>query len=429
MEKLLEASNSIAELSVELVEKDKELAAASVEAEEVLADVTMKAHDAEKIKGQVQGVKDKAQALVDLINADKEVAQEKLQAAEPALLAAEQALLTIKPSDIATVRKLAKPPHLIMRIMDCVMILFQNKLGKVVQDTDKPQFIKPSWSEALKLMTNANFLATLQNFPKDMMNEEITELMEAYFQSEDYTYDTAKKVCGDVAGLQSWTQAMSEFFVINKEVLPLKANLFIQEQKLDGAMIELGEAQAELDEKQAELDAVKAIYDAAMSKKQQLIDDAEMCKRRMTAATTLINGLSGEKVRWTEESLEFKTMIKRLVGDALISVAFLCYAGPFNQRYRNLLFESWRNDLRKNDIPFKEDLDIIGFLTTQAQIGEWNLQGLPNDELSIQNGIICTKASRYPLIVDPQGQGKKWIKKKEKENHLVITNLGHKHFR
>uniref|UniRef100_A0A8C4H121 Dynein, axonemal, heavy chain 5 n=1 Tax=Dicentrarchus labrax TaxID=13489 RepID=A0A8C4H121_DICLA len=386
LQKLKEASESVAALSKELEVKEKELQVANDKADMVLKEVTVKAQAAERVKVEVQKVKDKAQAIVDSISADKAIAEEKLEAARPALQEAEAALQTIKPSDIATVRTLGRPPHLIMRIMDCVLLLFQRRVNTVKIDPEK-NCNTPSWQESLKLMTAGNFLGSLQQFPKDTINEEMVELLQPYFDMPDYNIETAKRVCGNVAGLASWTKAMASFFSINKEVLPLKANLAVQQNRLAIANVDLQKAQAELDAKQAELDVVQAEYEKAMMEKQQ-----HLCNL--------------------------------VPGDVLLATAFLSYSGPFNQEFRNLLLSDWQRELKQPGICLNKhhDRNLTSDLSSI-------LQGLPNDDLSIQNGIIVTKAARFPLLVDPQTQGKIWIKNKEARNELQITSLNHKYFK
>ncbi|XP_044272703.1 dynein axonemal heavy chain 8 [Tribolium madens] len=426
--KLVEAQQNVDELKKELIIKEQEMKVATDAAEKVLEEVLAASEITNKIKEEATIVKDKAEKLVAIISVDQQEAESKLMAAKPALDAAEAALLTIKAADIATVRKLGKPPYLITLIMDCVLIYFKRKLEPVKADPEKG-FLISSWTESLKVMADTKFLNKLQEYPKDTINAEIVDLLQPYFGFPLYTYENAKTACGNVAGLISWTIAMAAFFEVNREVLPLKANLAIQQAKLDRAQAELASAMELLAEKEEEVRQCQIQYEEAMKHKQEVFDDAMKVKNKMDSATALIDGLAGERVRWTEQLAQFKAETDRLIGDVVLLVGFLSYSGPFNQEYRTNMQKFLLEAVLKRKIPVTMSLNIIDSLTDTATIGEWNLQGLPTDELSIQNGIIVTSASRFPLLIDPQSQGKYWIKAKEKENHLLVTSLNHKYFR
>lgn len=250
-----------------------------------------------------------------------------------------------------------------------------------------------------------------------------------YVIRRNYTYEAAKVACGNVAGLLKWTVAMTKYYEVNKDVLPLKANLAVQQAKYDKATAELQGAQNQFEAKEAELAEVMKVFNDAMSKKNLVLEDARQCKEKMDAATALIEGLADEKIRWTDQLSQFKSETERLVGDVIFLTGFLSYVGPFNQEFRSNFQRLWINEITRKGIPVSASINVIDSLTDMATIGEWNIRGLPNDELSIQNGIIVTKASRFPLLIDPQTQGKTWINQMERENGLTVTSLNHKYFR
>lgn len=64
-------------------------------------------------------------------------------------------------------------------------------------------------------------------------------------------------------------------------------------------------------------------------------------------------------------------------------------------------------------IPTDPDFNFCSFMADPTKVREWNIQGLPSDNFSTENGCIVTRGRRWPLMVDPQGQAIKWIKNME----------------
>lgn len=124
----------------------------------------------------------------------------------------------------------------------------------------------------------------------------------------------------------------------------------------------------------------------------------------------------------------------------------VAYLGPFTVDYRQRLITGWNIYCDQLGIFCSKNFSLIDTLGEPVVIRAWNISGLPVDAYSIENGIIATKARRWPLMIDPQGyyfimcslsfhiliyligQANKWVKNMEKENRLQVIKLTDKKY-
>ena len=172
-------------------------------------------------------------------------------------------------------------------------------------------------------------------------------------------------------------------------------------------------------------------YQKAIDEKVRCQEEADATNKTISLANRLVGGLSSEKVRWASGVQQFQEQAKMLPGDVLIIAGFISYFGCFTKQYRVELFErKWLPYLSKlpEKVPLSLDhagANIIALLADDALIGQWNNEGLPADQMSTENGTILTNSVKWPLIIDPQLQGIKWIKNKYADN-LTVLRLGKK---
>uniref|UniRef100_A0A7S1PHU2 AAA+ ATPase domain-containing protein n=1 Tax=Percolomonas cosmopolitus TaxID=63605 RepID=A0A7S1PHU2_9EUKA len=429
---LQRAAEDVEELKLKLADKEARLSNAQKETAEMLENISHQTEEAQKRKDDVEVIRNKLLKDKEVIMKGKAEAETELNKAKPALDKAVQALSSITSKDIAFIRNLANPPFLVKLVLDGVLLLRLFPINKVHTMTDKNgiKVIKDSWDKSKRMMNQPGFLRALLSFEKDSINDETIELLQPYLEHPSFNPVKTKEVSEAAAGLCTWINAMETYTVVAKDVKPKMARLRESENKLAVASAKLQAKEDELANVEGALNEVRAKFDAAIKKKEDLEQDAIETRRFMEQANNLIDALGGERGRWTKESTEFQNRIDRLVGDCALACAFISYCGPFNSEFRNVLLnEYFYRDCVKRSIPVTKNLKVTNLLTDESQIGEWSLQGLPSDEHSIQNAIMLTRSSKWSLLVDPQGQGSAWLKKRELEsNNLVVVRMSENRF-
>jgi len=356
--------------------------------------------------------KEKASAEVIAANASeiKVDCEAGLAEAIPALEAAVKALSTLKKSDIDECKNMKAPPAGVKLTMEAVCVMKEIAPVKVAAPDGKGK-VDDFWDPAKKMMNDSKFLDSLVSYDKDNIKPEIMKkIRDKYMENEGFTPEMVKKASQAAAGLCMWVRAMETYDRVAKDVAPKRAKLAAAEAEYAEVSALLETKLVELKKVEDKLAALQATFDETTEKKEKLEAQSIDCANKLERAEKLISGLGGEKDRWTEASNKLGVTYTNITGDVLIGSGVVSYMGPFVSTFRDSQVADWILKCNDMKVPCSPKFELINVLGDQVKIRQWNIDGLPKDAFSTDNGIITDAARRWPLMIDPQMQANKWIK-------------------
>ncbi|XP_047688045.1 dynein axonemal heavy chain 2 isoform X1 [Prionailurus viverrinus] len=407
--KIDETREKVEVMSLELEEAKKKVAEFQKQCEEYLviivqqkreADEQQKAVTANSEKIAIEEVK--CQALAD--NAQKD-----LEEALPALEEAMRALESLNKKDIGEIKSYGRPPAQVEMVMQAVMILRGNE---------------PTWAEAKRQLGEQNFIKSLIHFDKDNISDKVLKKIGAYCAQPDFQPDIIGRVSLAAKSLCMWVRAMELYGRLYRVVEPKRVRMNVALAQLQEKQAALAEAQEKLREVAEKLEMLKKQYDEKLAQKEELRKKSEDMEMKLERAGLLVSGLASEKARWEETVKGLEEDLGYLVGDCLLAAAFLSYMGPFLTNYRDeIVTQIWIRKIWELEVPCSPRFTFDNFLSNPTKVRDWNIQGLPSDAFSTENGIIVTRGNRWALMIDPQAQALKWIKNMEGNQGLQIIDL------
>ncbi|NXP60283.1 DYH17 protein, partial [Chloropsis cyanopogon] len=420
--KLRSTASQVDDLKAMLAVQEIELKQKNEDTDKLIHVVGVETEKVSKEKAIADEEELKVEAINKMVAEKQRACASDLAEAEVVLSAAREALDTLNKYNLTELKSFGAPPPEVVNVMAAVLILTAEN-GKIPKDR--------SWTAGkVKIGKADTFLASLKNFDGENIPEPCLKAFEPYRNDPSFNPEFIKSKSTAAAGLCSWCLNMVRFYEVHCTVKPKR-------QAVADADAELAEAQARLSRIKNKIAALNenlatltAQFEKATAEKIKCQQEADETNKVINLANRLVGGLASENVRWAESVEELREQEKTLCGDVLLVSAFVSYIGYFTKKYRaELLEKHWVPFLQGQTvpIPITPDLDPLSLLTDPADVAAWNNQGLPSDRTSTENAAILCGTQRWPLLVDAQLQGGKWIKNKYGED-LQIVRLGQRRY-
>ncbi|XP_039757462.1 dynein beta chain, ciliary-like [Pararge aegeria] len=415
LEKLASCAADVAVLKVTLAEQEIILKVKNKAAEELIEVVGAESEKVSKEKAFAAEEEKKVKVIEEDVTIKAKICADDLAKAEPALIAAQEALNTLNKNNLTELKSFGSPPDAVVNVTAAVLVLFSKK-GKIPKDR--------SWKACKLMMAKVDqFLYDLVYYDKENIHPDVIKAVMPYIKNPEFNAEFIMSKSAAAAGLCSWVINIVKFYDVYVVVEPKRRALNAANAELQAARDKLSFLTDQIHELEEKLEELLKAFQEAVNEKIKCQAEADATNATIDLANRLVNGLASEKIRWSATVVNLKESGVLLPGDVLLVTAFISYVGCFTRRYRLLLMdEDWVPTLHKTDpkIETTEGLEPLTMLTDDAQVATWNNEGLPSDNMSTENATILTNSARWPLMIDPQLQGIKWIKSRYGDALVVI---------
>jgi dynein heavy chain 1 len=410
LDKLKDTVDQVEELRISLATKRTQLETKNAEANLKLRQMVGDQQEAEAKKAASIEIQAALEEQDKYIQERQAIVGEDLAQAEPAVLEALAAVGNIKKQHLAEVRSMANPPEAVKLAMESACSVLGHQID--------------SWKTVQSLIRRDDFISSIQNFDTTKMPKSVRDkMMRDYISKPAFNYEAVNRASRACGPLVQWVIAQVRFSEILDKVAPLRQEVASLEKQADTTKHQALVVEETVAELEASIARYKEEYALLISETQSIKTEMDRVQSKVDRSMTLLQSLSSEQERWDTGSKTFETEMATIVGDVLISAAFLAYSGFFDQHYRELMRREWTDHLLAAGIGFKTQLSLSEYLSTADQRLQWHDNALPVDNLCIENAVMLKRYNRYPLIVDPTGQAASFIQNEYRDRKITVTSF------
>lgn len=406
LSKISEANVTVDELSKKASVQKKELSVKQTEADKFMKEIEAAYEASSDQKREAEEIRTFLKKEESKTLDKREQIEKELEDVWPIVEAAKKQVNSINKTDISELKSYKEPNPAVRDVFEAMFLLMGK--GKI------------SWSSIKKELGSMSFLDSITTIDPRSISESSRVAVNKFVNKNSGSFEKqaiyrVSKAAGPIA---EFVLALMKLADTYHNIKPLEDQLADVDKKLEGSRNKLAKKDDELSKIDKRVAELKASYKQKLSESEVLKMNVQDATEKIDKAKVLLDKLLGEKSRWEKTVNGIQEAINITPRDSLLAIAFITYLSLGSEERREKYMKQFRELLYREDFVFRR------FMSEESQILEYISEGLPPDQLTVENALVACNSHRTPLVIDPDNNLSEWIVRRHssaKDNEIVFS--------